>query len=91
LLLLHESCWKTRIGVSGIGEHEKLDCSSYLRAAGNSLRCLWYRGALKLDAPLTCELLETRLGVSGVVEQDEKLDIEEQLPFLYKHVGITKR
>ncbi len=43
----------------------------------------------KLDTPLTWELLETRLGVSGVVEQDEKLDIEEQLPFLYKHVGFT--
>ncbi len=32
----------------------------------------------------TCELLEIRLGVSGVVEHEEKLDMEEQLPFLHQ-------
>jgi hypothetical protein len=30
----------------------------------------------------TWELLEIRLGVSGVVEHEEKLDTDEQLPFL---------
>jgi hypothetical protein len=38
----------------------------------------------KMAVLRTCELLEIRLGVSGVVEHEEKLDMEEQLPFLHQ-------